>query len=189
MCRLLAAVALALLCSSGASMEDAGCMQVVHPPVNYVLAPDEQHSIELVLQVNCPGAARARLLQLYSATGNGTAGNMQWQVQLEEDADDMFQVAWQMLAADASTLTAYEHWHCSGWRQWQVVVHRENGEREHALIRVRASLLEDALEMIEAAAEQRGAAPSFVQVGAMVSPQYHPPAGFDGPEPVICRPS
>ena len=77
MCRLLAAVALALLCSSGASMEDAGCMQVVHPPVNYVLAPDEQHSIELVLQVNCPGAARARLLQLYSATGNGTAGNMQ----------------------------------------------------------------------------------------------------------------
>ena len=167
--RLLAAAALALLCGSGASAPDDGCMQVVHPPRDYVLAPDEQRSIELVLQINCPGASRARLLQLFSATGNGTAGDMLWQVQLDADADEMFQVAWQMLAGDSSPLTAYEHWHCSGWRQWQLAVHREGGERENALVRVRAPLLEDALESVEEAAQQRGAAPSFVQVGAMVS--------------------
>jgi len=160
------AFALALV-GVGSQDPGGGCMQVVHPPANYVLASDELSSLELVLQINCPAVSRARMLQLFSATGNGTAGGLLWQVQLDDSGEEMFQLSWQMIASDATLLNAYEHWHCSGWRQWLLMVHRESGVREQALMRVRAPLLEEALEQVEQAAGQRGTAPSFVQVGAM----------------------
>lgn len=92
---------------------------------------------------------------------------MLWQVQLDAGADEMFELQWQLVAGGATEFDAYEHWHCSGWRQWQLVVHREGGEREQALMRVRAPLLEDALERVEQAAQAQDSAPTFVQVGAM----------------------
>jgi len=173
------AVLVLALCSDAASQDgDSGvqCLLVVHPPPNYVMEPEEQRSIEMLLQVNCPGASRARMLQLYSATGNGTAGGLLWQVQLDQDTDEMFQLNWQL--THGGSLDAYEHWHCSGWRQWQLVVHRESGTREHALMRVRAPLLEDALEKVEKAARLRGLPPSFVQVTTctwLPSPSPSPP--------------
>ena len=171
MCWGLLVAALVFLGSSAALQDALGsateCMQIIHPPPNYVLTEEEHRSIELLVLVNCEGKSRARMLQLYSATGNGTAGGMLWQAAIDEDSDEVFQVAWQMLPTNAVALDAYEHWHCSGWRQWQLVVHRESGAREHALVRVRAPLLENALEQVERAAEERGGPARFVQVGAM----------------------
>ena len=161
---------LALLSGLAAPQDSpAECLQVVHPAGSHVLAPDEYAGLELLLQVNCEGVQPARMLQLFSATGNGTAGAMQWQMQLDATTGDMLEVSWQMLAHDASDLEAYEHWHCSGWRQWQLLVHREDGASERALVRVRAPLLEHALETVEQAALERrdGTLPSLVQVGAM----------------------
>eukprot|EP00802_Teleaulax_amphioxeia_P005576 Tamp_05580.p1 GENE.Tamp_05580~~Tamp_05580.p1 ORF type:complete len:455 (+),score=100.04 Tamp_05580:199-1365(+) len=107
------------------------------------------------------------MLQVYTATGNGTAGGLAWQTQVDGDAEEMLQVSWQLLASESTPLNAYEHWHCSGWRQWQLVVHRESGAREQVLMRVRSPLLLDALERVQEAAQRRGVAPTFVQVGAM----------------------
>jgi hypothetical protein len=142
-------------------------MQLVHPPPNYVLANDEQRSLDLVLRVNCLEASPARMLQVFSATGNGTAGGLVWQMQVDGDGEEMLQVSWQLLPNDSTLLNSYEHWHCSGWRQWQLVVHRESGAREQALMRVRSPLLLDALEHVQEAALRRGVPPTFVQVGAM----------------------
>ncbi len=162
-----------LLCMGGrcsSSLQDKekeGCMQVVHPPPNYVLATDEQRSLDLVLRVNCLEASPARMLQVFSATGNGTAGGLVWQMQVDGDGEEMLQVSWQLLPNDSTLLNSYEHWHCSGWRQWQLVVHRESGAREQALMRVRSPLLLDALEHVQEVALRRGVPPTFVQVGAM----------------------
>ena len=154
-CSLLTAL-LAFLSGLAAPQDSsAECLQVVHPAGSHVLAPDEYAGLELLLQVNCEGVQPARMLQLFSATGNGTAGAMQWQMQLDATTGDMLEVSWQMLAHDASDLEAYEHWHCSGWRQWQLLVHREDGASERALVRVRAPLLEHALETVEQAALER----------------------------------
>jgi hypothetical protein len=154
-------------CSSEQHAENEGCLQLVHPPRNYVLATDELSSLDLVLRINCPEASPARMLQVYTATGNGTAGGLAWQTQVDGDAEEMLQVSWQLLASESTPLNAYEHWHCSGWRQWQLVVHRESGAREQVLMRIRSPLLLDALERVQEAAQRRGVAPTFVQVGAM----------------------
>ena len=108
MCWGLLVAALVFLGSSVASQDAHGsateCMQIIHPPPNYVLTEEEHRSIELLVLVNCEGKSRARMLQLYSATGNGTAGGMLWQAAIDEDSDEVFQVAWQMLPTSAVAL-------------------------------------------------------------------------------------
>eukprot|EP00960_Hanusia_phi_P055415 762961-Hanusia_phi.AAC.11 len=149
--------------------EEEKCFRILYPPFNHVVTREEMAAgVEVELQINCESGAegRARLLQVYSATGDGTAGELIWQRNLDDPYAEIMAVSWSVMP-EAGSRESFRNWHCSGWRQWRWTIHREQGEPEHQLLRMRAPLLEHALEQVASVADKEGRVPFALQVGAM----------------------
>ena len=124
--------------------------------------------MEVELQVNCEEGkgSRARLLQVYGATGDGMPGDLLWHRSIDDPLGEIMAVRWNIMPEGGSR-EGFRDWHCSGWRQWRWTVHREEGEPEHQLVRMRAPLLEHALERVASVAGREHRVPFALQVGAM----------------------